>query len=102
MSHASGTAKFKDGTTLYFEYNGTIDLALPFLYRTSEELEENWRRSDTTSCICGSESEEVYLHTVYGNGFGWESTACIKCMCITGKRNNDPGEEEYYTGGFIV
>ena len=43
MSHANGAIRFKDGTVMHFEYNGTVDMAISILYETQDEMLENWK-----------------------------------------------------------
>lgn len=91
MSHSDGTVTFKDEEVLHFEYDGTCDVVVPELYKTSEEMLENWRRGSRDTCGC--EGEEVVIHTTYGEGFEWEGRACREHMRITSGR--DPFEHEY-------
>jgi len=82
MSHSSGLVKFKNGNIYHYEYNGTVDVCFPMLYKTLEELGDNWRRDDFwKECTCGSK-EWVQIFSSYGGGFYWSGKACEKCMVI--------------------
>jgi len=83
MSHSTGVVKFEDGQIFYFEYNGTSDVCLPFLYETYEELHANWRRRDWKLHKCELEPENVVIYSTYGGGFYWNGRACRKCMLLT-------------------
>jgi hypothetical protein len=105
MSHSEAKAYFKDGTTFYFEYNGTSDIACNSLKETIEEVRRDWRTDGAyTNCQCRCESEDVEFFASYGNGIYWHGEACRKCMIIT--KGLDPyGIESpcYEEGfGFIV
>lgn len=88
MSHANGTCTFNDGVVCYFEYNGTVDITLPELYSTKEELRENWRKDidwgDVTQrrADAGDSLEDVELYSEYGGGFSYKGTASKKQMII--------------------
>lgn len=90
MSHSEGNVTFQDGEVFYFEYNGTCDIAVPKLYKTVEEMRNNWRRGSKDTCEC--EGEEVKIYTTYGRGIEWMGKACKDHMCITAGR--DPFEEK--------
>lgn len=82
MSHSSGAIKFNDGLILYCKYNGTVDIMIPHLYKTYDEMHEMWRQ--TKSKWCGHEvDEEVKIFSSYGGGFSWTGRACRDCMVIT-------------------
>lgn len=95
MSHSSGTVTFiSDDKKYWFEYNGTSDICIPMIYKTQEEMEENWRSGKWRTCYCGNESEEVVIEdSHYGEGFSWKGKACRKCMCITEGLNYNDVEE---------
>jgi hypothetical protein len=83
VSHSSGKVKFEDGTELWFEYNGTVDVCMPMLYSTIEELDESWRKGPyRMDCTCGSD-ETVTINSNYGSNHKWNGKACRNCMCIT-------------------
>lgn len=83
MSHSSGLVKFPDDKIFWYEYNGTVDVCLPFLYETGEEMMAHWRRTDWKYCTCNNPSENVFISSSYGNGFYWQGMACRTCMIIT-------------------
>lgn len=84
MSHSNGAAKFNDGKIFHCEYNGTVDIMIPFLYDTTEEMRANWRRPDWITCSNpeGHTHQRVRLATSYGGGFSWDGFACIDCKCL--------------------
>jgi len=83
MSHSSGRVYFKDGKVLWFEYNGTCDVIMPWLYKDDRELDAHWRRGDDfPSCSCGGPPEEVIVEWHYANGHYVPGHACRKCMVI--------------------
>jgi hypothetical protein len=83
MSHSTGAVRFKDGTIKFYEYNGTVDICLPFLYDTMEELKAHWRRSDWIQCNNAEHRHErVEIASTYGNGFYWNGFACLDCNCL--------------------
>lgn len=83
MSHAYGQVKFKDGTILHYEYNGTVDVICNPLWKSREEVSEHWRNQpDYKECHCGQD-EPVEIATDYAYGSWWTGKACKKCMVIT-------------------
>lgn len=84
MSHSSGRVKFKDGTIMHFEYDGTVDICMNPLFDTYEEMDKNWRNysiSRNDKCTCGNE-ETAEIATCYGGGFYWVGKACKYCKLI--------------------
>lgn len=101
MSHANGLVKFKDGTILHYEYDGTMDICEPRLYISYERMRENWRKSikNDENLICNHELEDVEIYTDYADGSFWPGTACRRCMMlITGK---DPHNLKDKEGNYI-
>ena len=87
MSHAIGLAKFKDGTILWYEYDGTSGIAGPDLYETHNELKLNWRkRASWEKAAPGDDDVEVELYSDYGRGFYWSARASRERMVITKTR----------------
>lgn len=83
MSHSVGVVRFKDGDIKYYEYNGSVDVCIPKLFNTLEELmSSNWKWTSTKS-NCQHDIEDVEIYTTYGGGFYWRGTACKRCMMIT-------------------
>jgi len=80
MSHSQGAIKV--GESIYWvEYNGTVDVLLPHLYNTQEELVANWRRRDWKNCSCNPRQLVDGTVTVtYGRGFNWPIKVCLICM----------------------
>jgi hypothetical protein len=87
MSHAEGAIKVKD--RLYWvEYNGTVDVLLPRIYDTQDELFANWRRRDwPPDCSC-SDTIDVRVAVTYGRGFSWLVTLCLTCKRVVGPLSN--------------
>lgn len=84
MSHAVGAVKFADGEILFYEYNGTSDVAIPQLWPTTQEVDDNWRSGEWRNCQCAPVAvhEPVSIMTTYGGGFYWNGRACRQCMSI--------------------
>ena len=93
MAHFRGEVLQNGQVRALFDYNDTVSLILPKLYLTDGELDENWRKGDTTPrCTCGQPSELVQLdHLSNGKGL-WNGTACFRCMVITSSLRAD----DYY------
>lgn len=90
MSDAIGAVRFEaDGLIVFFEYQGSVDLAYSKLWATEDEVCDHWRQYTGETCRC--EGEPVTVCTIYGGGFWWQALACRKCMEITGP-NRDPFE----------
>ena len=102
MSHSSGKVYFDDGAELWFEYNGTADLIMPWLYPSIDKLNENWRRvGDFPRCSCGNPPEKAVIEWHYGGGSHMEGTACRKCMVITSTLSPwDEDEPEIKRGAY--
>ena len=82
MSSSRGEATRHDGTIVgYFRYDGTVDVAVPAMWKTIEELTDNWRREPILP-ECPHELTEVTLHTEYGGGFSWPGKVCETCMVV--------------------
>jgi hypothetical protein len=97
MSHAEGRF-FLNGKEYFYEYNGTVDMALPRIYENRDEMHKNWRNDNWRECHCEEKKyEKVMLETSYGaeNGFTngdefefidfIESEVCIPCEAIVGE-----------------
>jgi hypothetical protein len=84
MSHSYGMVKFSDGEILHIEFNGTVDVCLPNLYKTDDEVEKNWRKQEWKYCSCKPITQEpCEIAVTYGRGWYWNGFACRKCMVIT-------------------
>lgn len=97
MSHATGYVFLDTPASVqvgWFEYNGTSDVAIPMIYESAAELQENWRRGTWRVCNCGHAPTLVILRTDYGGGFEWHGTACFHCMVIVD--GEDPYAESSY------
>jgi hypothetical protein len=85
MSHAWGQVISEDKEILgWFEYDGTSDTCITQIYKTVEEVNENWRSFKRSDCKCGRAPTSVIIYTSYGRGFYWHGEACVRCMAITG------------------
>lgn len=94
MSHAYGAVRFPDGHVMFYEYNGTADVATPRLWETTDELEAHWRESyEWESCTCGG-GESVLIYASYAAGSTWRGEACRACALIT--NGFMPGTDEEY------
>jgi hypothetical protein len=93
MSHETGQVRFQDGTIRFFEYNGTVDIPMPKLWETEDEVQDHWReeRAFDRKCNCGHPPEDVEACTDYGTGLYWKAQACKPCGVIFD--NSDPYEK---------
>lgn len=82
MSHANGVVMKGTKAVGYFEYDGTVDVAVSAIWSTREELEKYWRSGVWKDCECGKPPEEVVLYTEYGGGFHWPARICFRCGAI--------------------
>ena len=103
MSHSDGAVKFLDGTIMFFEYNGTVDVCIPVLYDTYDEMRANWRRTDlkNSDYYCKAEIgtlshswEWVRIATSYGGGFSWDGKVCRQCKRIVNNLEPDYDSQE--------
>lgn len=94
MSRANGAVLTKDGKIFYCEYNGTVDVMIPNLYTTRDEMQSNWRtkRFDLCSHPDSHKKESVKVATSYGYGFSWDGFMCVECNCLV-----SPLEPDYKT-----
>ncbi len=102
MSHAYGAVKFRDGLTLFCEYNGTVDVMITKLWSTKAEVDAHWRdpNAEFPGCDCGR-SEMIEMATSYGFGAHWKGDAFRFCMAITkGWSRRDPEEDDVELEGF--
>lgn len=94
MSHSSGNVTFKkDNLVMYCEYDGTVDIMVPALWDTQEEMSDHWRESIWNKCTCGN-MEPVIIHSDYGGGFSWEGEACRTCKAINHEHLESDWEAE--------
>lgn len=89
MSHAYGQVLIQKGqdwvTFGWFEYNGTVDIAIPSIWRTQKETSAHWREDGPfKKCTCGKLPEPVLLRADYGSGIEWQGEACLDCRVIIG------------------
>lgn len=72
----------------HFIYFGSCDTACTAIFSTEEGA---WKANRTDAayaeCHCDKAATHVILHSTYGNGFSWESMACLPCGAITGYRS---------------
>lgn len=82
MSHSTATFRLSDGTIYYGEFNGTVDVLLPFIYKTEEERNNNWRPHSWKYCSNPKEHkhEKAEVAVTYGGGWNWIITICRECM----------------------
>jgi len=88
MSHASGEVFSQTGEHLgWFDYSGTSDFACPTIFKTYQELSDNFGKEiPHPYCHCQQgkpKDPNVVLYSHYGYGFHWDAMACLKCMIIT-------------------
>lgn len=100
MSHSTGAVKAFNGKIYYTEYNGTVDVMLPNLYDTYEEMHNNWREQKWKRC-----DNKLHLHTrariasSYGFGFSWNGMIYVECKVITDIHSPDNHEHIKYKNG---
>ena len=89
MSRANGLCQTVHGDLYYFVYDGTSDMCYTRLYYSSKLYDETtWLFDDNTAeCNCSDKDETpCILSTDYGKmRFLFQSMACEKCLCITGR-----------------
>lgn len=81
-----GAVRFSGGRILYFEYNHDLETCIPTLYKTEQEvidnfgndIVDNWNR-----CECQSNYLIESAHIMVKYLGSWWGEACIGCMCIT-------------------
>lgn len=81
MSHAIGKILVEGKTIGWFEYNGTVDVARPQVFATSEDVCAHWREPQPARCLCAGVPCEVW--TAYGN-LAWPSRFCAEHGFIVG------------------
>lgn len=94
MSHAIGAARLADGKILFFEYDASVERALPTLHETEAVVHAVRRQCREVACACPSTDSrvQVELATPYADGSHWCGEACLDCMIIT--FGIDPSEDE--------
>lgn len=118
MSHASGRIytlladdrpggtgpKIKGNLIGWFEYNGTVDIALPTIFANADELSAAWRTHGfENQCACTVDLADVRIETDYAD-YWWHGKACLTHKCIAAGYTS-PTEEQwdiiygYATGG---
>jgi hypothetical protein len=97
MSHATGAVRFSNNEIYYCEYNGTVDVMLPKLFNTYEEMEVEWRKQIWSVCKDKTHQHQVVeIATSYAGGFSWIGKACIICKTITDYFSIVDHDEVYY------
>lgn len=81
MSRAGLRVLFPDGTVRCGIYEGTSDIADPWLYDTDEEA---WDRSRTRHDDEVPEGDvfDVVIYSSYGGGFWWEGKAAKNLITV--------------------
>lgn len=73
MSHSPGQVLDVIGEIVgYFEYNGTVDVALPQIFATAEARDDAWRKDQPAPCNCSGVAV-----TLVSEGFTWDGRACL-------------------------
>ena len=82
MGHSVGIAYFNQSDTYrFFEYDDTVDIAYPGLFKTFEELDKSWRKQEKPKQALlqnidfKNSLEEVEFFSSYGSGFTWSGIA---------------------------
>ena len=101
MSHSRAQI-YQDGKLVAIGiYYDVCDIMQRKLFRSFKEARESRDRGDDlmdVRCTCGGEPVPVVIYSDYGSGTWWDSTACLKCMVITGD-NLDPFELVDFAAG---
>jgi len=86
MSHAYAEVDFPDGTVLIGVYDTISSTAVASLYKTVREADAGRKEPIPAglTCTCGERPEPVEFWSPYGNGVSFETTACRRCLVITG------------------
>ena len=87
----------------FFIYGGTCDVAYTRISATQDEAwSYNRKPEGDAKCSCGQPPVPVILHSTYGGGADWASTACLKCGAITGylSQYEEDEEREQNNGGW--
>jgi hypothetical protein len=98
MSHSSGKITKLDGTLVgYFEYNGTVDTALPRIHDTLDEVAVHWREPEPFrhQCDCAGDLD-IFVHPYSDEDRHWQGKMCTEHKCIVGGTSRPfEGEEGY-------
>ena len=74
MSHQPGQVLDVIGEIVgHFEYDGTVDVALPKIFATAEERDAAWRQDQPPPCAC--RGIEVTLDC---ESLMWDGRACLE------------------------
>lgn len=82
MTHSIGEVIVDGETVAYFDYNGSVDVAVSHLVKTSDEIE--FREMPWLDCEC--EGQDAILYTSYGDGFHWPAKVCLEHRTIVSDR----------------
>ena len=83
MSHSWGAVRFPDGALYYFDYNGSVDLCVPVLVASIEDV--HFRNMGWRNCACPMPHHQpVEIYSDYGGGSYWPGTACRYCFTLIG------------------
>lgn len=96
MSHSSAEFHFADGTILFGEYNGTVDIMCTGMFKNPEDRDEAWREQVWSRCNCGRPAEPCIAVVTFGEPWGWQGAACRHCMLFTGPHS--PYDVENFEG----
>lgn len=99
MSKALGLAQFKDGTVMLFKFNGTKGIALPKLFKTKQDYDNNEEGVRKIKCNHIT-LEEVNLFTEYAKGRYWVGKACRVCGTIVDRMGFS--EEDFINGDYFI
>lgn len=88
MSNSPGEVWHREKLVGHYKYNGSSDVACTRIFKTFDELWENWGslKVSDAQCTCGQPPQDVILYSDYGGGFHWPGKACLKCETIIGPR----------------
>jgi hypothetical protein len=93
MSRAGLRVVFPDGTVRCGIYEGTVDIAYPWLYDTDREAWDNSRNGHRRGEEPVGEVFDVVIYSDYGGGFWWHGKAAKNVItegCDTWPYNGTP------------
>ena len=91
MSHSVGEIIRHGAIIGYFEFNGTVDVVIPTIRASEDEVCAHWREEKERPCSCDAPPDEVLL---YAEGRHWPAQVCLACAAIVGEL----GVPEKFTG----
>lgn len=102
MAKSIGAVRFPNGDLLYFLWNHVVDVALPRLFKTTDEAERAWdanlKQDDAYALAFRPDGEEVELTAWYEPGsfrVDFRTRVDREQMVIVGPLNSERADEEF-------